>query len=47
MIYSVLKRVIARGGYDAADLSTKMDVYLLFDKLTQAQYTELMALIAA
>ncbi len=42
-IYEILKRVIARGGYNRADLETKMDVYLLYDRLTTEQYDEIMA----
>ncbi len=42
-IYDVLKRVIARGGYDAADIQSKMDVFLLYNRLTVEQYDELMA----
>lgn len=46
-IYDILTRVIARGGYDPADLQTKMDVYLLYDRLSPEQYDELMAAIVA
>lgn len=46
-IYEILKRVIARGGYDAADLMAKMDVYLLYDRLSTEQYDEIMAAMAA
>ncbi len=42
-IFEILKRVIARGGYDAADIRNKMDVFLLYNRLTAAQYDELMA----
>lgn len=42
-ICEILKRVIARVGYDAADLQPKMDVYLLYNRLTPEQYDELMA----
>ena len=45
-IYDVLKRVIARGGYDAADLQSKMDVFLLYNRLTVEQYNEIMASMA-
>jgi hypothetical protein len=46
-IYTILTRIIARGGYDAADLQTKMDVFLLFDRITSEQYDELMASMTA
>ena len=45
-IYDVLKRVIARGGYDAADIQGKMDVFLLYNRLTVEQYEEIMASMA-
>lgn len=45
-IYEILKRVIARGGYDAADIQRKMDLYVLYDRITLEQYDELMALMA-
>lgn len=44
-IYEVLTRVIGRGGYDAQDVQSKMDVYLLYNRITTAQYDELMALM--
>ena len=44
-IYEILKRIIARGGYDAADIQDKMDVFMLFDRLTAEQYNELAAQI--
>lgn len=46
-IYEILRRIIARGGYDAADLQAKMDIFLLYDRLTLEQYDELAASMAA
>jgi hypothetical protein len=46
-IYDVIKRMIARGGYDAADLQNKMDVFMLYGRMTVEQYDELMALMSA
>ena len=46
-IYEVLKRVITRGGYNAADLQNKLDVFLLYNRLTVEQYNELVVEIAA
>ena len=40
-IYEILKRVIARKNYDAEDIQTKMDVFLLYDRLSAEQYDEL------
>lgn len=45
IIYEVLKRVIARGDYDAEDLKNKMDLFKLYDRLTSEQYSELMDLM--
>lgn len=45
-IYEILKRVVARGGYDAADIRGKMDVFLLYDRLTVEQYDEMAASLA-
>lgn len=41
MIYSLIKRVIVNGGYDEADMQTKLDVYFAFNRITQEQYEEL------
>lgn len=45
MVYNLMKRLIAAGRYDAEDMKTKLDVYLLFGRITQAQYEELMEMI--
>ncbi len=45
MIYTLLKNKITRGTYDKADVVNKMDTYLLFNRITQEQYDELMALM--
>ena len=47
MLYNLLKRIIQTGTYDAADLQNKLDVYFALGRLTEAQYTELTADIAA
>lgn len=47
LIYDILKRVIERGGYDAVDLQGKMDLYVLYDRITMEQYDEIMGLMAA
>jgi hypothetical protein len=47
MLYLVLKRTIQRGGYDAAAMQTKLDVFYAADRITQAQYEELSGLIGA
>ena len=45
MIYNLLKRVIINGSYDKQELLNKMDVYLLYNRITQAQYDELVAMM--
>ena len=45
MLYRVLKRTIERGGYDAAEMRDKLDVFYAADRITQAQYTELVELM--
>lgn len=47
MIYKIMKRLIEAGNYDAEDMKTKLDVYLAYGRITQAQYEELMAMILA
>lgn len=44
MIVNLIKRVIASGNFDADDLKNKLDVYLLYSRITQAQYEELLQL---
>ena len=45
-IYDILKRVIARGGYDAADIRAKLNLFALYDQITTEQYIEIMGLMA-
>lgn len=47
MVYILMKRLIAAGRYEAEDMMTKLDVYLLYGRITQEQYEELMSMIAA
>lgn len=41
MTYKLLKRIIDGGNYDRDDVQNKMDVFLMFDRITQDQYAEL------
>lgn len=41
MIYKLIKRIIETGNYDKTDIQNKLDVYLVFDRITQEQYEEL------
>ena len=45
MLYRVLKRMVERG--QAEGLAEKLDVFYAAGKLTEAQYTELTALLDA
>lgn len=47
MIYGALKIVINGGNYDYDSLLNKMDFYLLGDRITQDQYSELKGLMDA
>ena len=39
--YALCKKLIAAGKYDKADLKSKLDVFLLANRITSEQYTEL------
>lgn len=45
MLYRVLKRMIERGQTDG--MSDKLDVFFAAGKLTEAEYTELTAMLEA
>ena len=45
MLYRVLKRMVERGQTEG--LAEKLDVFYAAGKLTEAQYTELSALLGA
>lgn len=47
MTYKLLKRVIENGNYDKADIQSKLDVFLTFNRITQENYEELQGLINA
>lgn len=44
-IYSIMKRLITSGNYEAKDAKKKLDVFLAFDRITPEQYEELNKLI--
>lgn len=50
MTYRLCKTVIlkekANGTLDVQDMTQKLDVFLLNDRITEAQYNELIALMA-
>lgn len=45
MLYKNLEKMITRGAFEKEDLLSKMDMYLLNDRITEAEYNELMALM--
>lgn len=44
MLYRTLKRMIERGNIDG--MAEKLDIFFAADKLTEAEYTELTAILA-
>ncbi|NYV67291.1 hypothetical protein HYI36_18630 [Bacillus sp. Gen3] len=47
MIYTLCKKVIESGKQDYNSMLTKLDVYLLGERITPDQYTELKGLMDA
>ena len=45
MAYNLMKRIIMRGGYDKDDVMDKLDAFLAADRITTAQYRELVELM--
>ena len=45
MAYKVMKRIIERGEYDKEETMNKLDVFLATDRITPAQYKELVELM--
>ena len=45
MAYNLMKRIILRGGYDKNDVMDKLDAFLAADRITTAQYQELVAMM--
>lgn len=41
MTYKLLKRMIDRGNYQRDDMLIKMDVFLIADRITADEYSEL------
>lgn len=44
-IYKVIKRIIESGTYDKDDIQKKLDIYLAYNRITQEQYEELVAMM--
>lgn len=45
--YDMMKTLILANQYDRTDMLAKMDKYLKYNKITQEQYNELLALMDA
>lgn len=45
MTYRNCKKLIEAGRYEYNDMMNKLDVFFLGDRITQEQYTELVALL--
>lgn len=45
LTYTVCKRLIENGNYEKEDMMTKLDIFLLNDRITEVQYSELVSLI--
>ena len=45
MLYKNLVKMITMGTYEKEDLLSKMDIYLLNNRITEEQYNELVALM--
>lgn len=45
MTYLRLKKLIENGVYVKEDMLNKLDVFLMADRITQTQYTELLGMI--
>ena len=45
MTYLRLKTLIEKGNYDKEDIKLKLDVFLMADRITEAQYNVLISLM--
>lgn len=45
MTYNLCKKLIQLGNCDKADMLNKLDVFLLNNRITQEQYTELTGML--
>ena len=44
-MYNICKKLILIGNYDKVDMSNKLNIYLLKNRITEEQYTELIDLM--
>jgi len=45
MTYNLCKKVITSGNYEKGDMAQKLDVFLLNNRITQDNYTELIGMM--
>jgi hypothetical protein len=45
MTYQAMKKIIESGGYDREDVMGKLDIFLIGNRITKAQYEELVAMV--
>lgn len=46
MTYARLKKLIENGAYDKENMLSKLDVFLMANRITEEQYQELVGLMA-
>ena len=44
-MYNICKKLILMGSYDKVDMTNKLDIFLLKNRITEEQYTELIDLM--
>ena len=45
MTYARLKKLITKGAYEKEDMMTKLDVFLMANRIPEAQYQELVGMM--
>lgn len=43
--YTLMKRIIERGDYDVEEIMNKLDAFLAADRITTAEYQELVSML--
>lgn len=46
MLYSLLKNLIINNYFSTDDMKNKLNIFVLYNQITEVQYAELMSLIA-
>lgn len=45
-MYNIMKKIIQTGNYNKKDVTNKLDIFLVKDKITDKEYEELVNMIA-